>query len=240
VGEDPKVLFPAMLKLLQGPDVALHKQAAQVVFQVGPEAVAELTPLIKKKDAPAIRLVCLQTLAMVGQRAKGAIPELIEALDDPAPQTRWTAARALGNIGPDAKAALEPLAKLEKDADANVVQIARAAITQIKSEPNQKMFRVQGVLTTGDPHDRVRQQMHHVVHNYYMKGGRQYTINLNAVWDNYLRLEDALGQELAQDDDGGGFPNARIIFNAPRDGWYRIIVTSFAPGASGPYTLTVQ
>jgi hypothetical protein len=78
------------------------------------------------------------------------------------------------------------------------------------------------------------------VHTYPMKAGKTYTIDLRAEWDNYLRLENAQGQQLAEDDDGAGFPNARITFRAPADGWYRIIVTSFAPMASGNYTLTIR
>jgi len=145
-----------------------------------------------------------------------------------------TAARALGNIGPDAKAAEDALAKAEKDDDANVRAIAKAALTQIKSDPNVKEFQVQGVLTAGDPFDKVRQQMYHVVHTYQMKKGTQYQIDLTSQWDNYLRLENAQGVQLAFDDDSGGFPNARIIFVAPADGWYRIIVTSFSPRPADP------
>jgi serine protease Do len=73
-----------------------------------------------------------------------------------------------------------------------------------------------------------------------MKSGQKYQIDLRSQWDNFLRLENAQGQQLAQDDDSGGFPNARIIFQAPADGYYRIIVTSYAPGVNGSYTLTVK
>jgi hypothetical protein len=177
---------------------------------------------------------------MIGPRAKNAVGELTKALDDPAPRARMTAARALGNIGLDAKAAQDALAKAEKDNDANVQQIAKAALAQIKAGPDQKVFEVKGVLTPGDPFDSVRTQMFHVVHFYRMKADTTYTIDLISTWDNYLRLENAQGIQLAQDDDSGGFPNARIIFRAPQDGWYRIIVTSYASGASGPYTLRVK
>jgi HEAT repeat protein len=240
VGADPKTLFPAMVKVLRRKDTALHATASQTIFQVGPDAIDEIVSLLKKEEAPGIRLACLQTLAMVGPRAKDGVGELIKALDDPAARARMTAARALGNIGPDAKAAEDALTKAAKDADANVKQIAEAALTQIKADPNQKGFEVKGVLTPGDPFDRVRTQHFHVVHTYQMKAGQTYTIDLNSQWDNYLRLENALGVQLAQDDDSGGFPNARIIFRAPADGWYRIIVTSFGAGASGPYTLRVK
>ncbi|MBM3992649.1 MAG: hypothetical protein FJ303_00605 [Planctomycetes bacterium] len=240
VGGDPKTLFPAMVKVLRRDDTRLHEPAARVIFMVGPDAIDDIADLLKKEKAAGIRLACLQTLAMVGPRAKNAVPELIKALDDAPPRHRMTAARALGNIGPDAKDGLVALAKAAKDTDPHVAQIASAAITQIKADPNRKEFVVQGVLTPGDPLDRVRTSMFHVVHTYPMKKGTRYQIDLTSQWDNYLRLENAQGVQLAQDDDGGGFPNARIIFDAPEDGWYRIIVTSYTPQASGPYTLRVK
>src|SRR5262249_43485834 len=156
----------------------------------------------------------------------------------PKAQIRMTAARALGNIGPDAKGALEALAKMEKDTDANVQKIAQAAVAQIRADPNVKEFQVQGVLTTTDPLDKVSKGCHHVVHTFAMKSGQKYTIDLVSTesgWDNYLRLENAQGQQLAEDDDSGGNLNARIIFTAPADGWYRIIVTSYSAGISGGY-----
>jgi hypothetical protein len=151
-----------------------------------------------------------------------------------------TAARALGNIGPDAKSAAAALSKAEKDDDANVRQVAQAALAQIRADANQKEFQVQGVLTPGDPFDRVRQGHYHVVHTYPMKAGQTYTIDLISPWDNFLRLESPQGRQLAADDDSGGNLNARIIHRATEDGWHRIIVTTYAAGASGNYTLKVR
>jgi serine protease Do len=58
--------------------------------------------------------------------------------------------------------------------------------------------------------------------------------------DPYLILEDDKGNIVAEDDDGGGFPNAKIVFRAPSDGVYRIIATTFNPGEIGGFTLTVR
>lgn len=240
VGADPNALFPAMVKLLRKKEDPLHGQAAQVLFQIGPGAVGKITALLKEEEAPAIRLTCLQTLAMIGPPAKEAVPELTKALADPAPQARMAAARALGNIGPGAKSAVDALQKAEKDADANVQRIAQAALAQIRADQNLKMFQVQGILTAADPRDPVRQGSFHVVHTFPMKAGQTYTINLTSPWDNFLRLENPQGQNVAMDDDSGGNLNARIIYQAPQDGWYRIIVTTFAAGATGSYTLNVR
>ena len=240
IGADPRTLFPAMVKVLRRADTKLHATAAQVIFQVGPDAIPEIVAMLKKEDSPGVRLACLQTLAMVGPPAKEAVGELVRTLDDPAARVRMTAARALGNIGPGAKAAEAALTKATKDTDSNVQSIAAAALVQIRAEPNQKNFEVKGVLTPGDPFDKVRQAHFHVVHTFRMKKGQKYTLDLISAWDNYLRLENPQGIMIAQDDDGGGFPNARIIITAPEDGWYRIIVTTFSGGTSGPYTLRVQ
>jgi HEAT repeat protein len=240
IGADPKRLFPAMVKVLRRADTKLHPLAAQVIYQVGPDAMPQLITMLKTDDTPGVRLACLQTLAMVGPPAKDAVGELIKTLGDANARVRMVAARALGNIGPEAKAAEEALSKAAKDADNNVMQIAEAALAQIKADPNRKEFELKGVLTPGDPIDKVRPGCFHVVHTYRMVKGTNYTILLNSPWDNYLRLESPQGANLAQDDDGQGYPNARIVFTAPADGWYRIIVTTFGQGANGAYTLRVR
>jgi HEAT repeat protein len=240
VGEEPRTLLPAMIKILRRKNDPLHDAAAQVVMQAGPEAVGEIVTALKQEDAAPVRQACLQTLATIGPPAKDAVPELIKALSDPAARNRLNAARALGNIGPDAKDAVDALTQAEKDSDANVKLVSQAALTQIRADPKQKEFQVQGVLTAADPMDRSRKQMHHVVHTYYMKAGQNYTIDLISPWDNYLRLENAQGKQLAEDDDSGGNLNARIVIQAPADGWYRIIVTSYSAGVTGNYTLKVR
>ncbi|MBI3821717.1 MAG: hypothetical protein HY289_03445, partial [Planctomycetes bacterium] len=58
--------------------------------------------------------------------------------------------------------------------------------------------------------------------------------------DPYLILEDAKGNKVAEDDDGGGFPNAKIVFRCPTDGVYRIICTTFNPSETGTFTLIVR
>jgi hypothetical protein len=79
------------------------------------------------------------------------------------------------------------------------------------------------------------------VYTYPMRAGKQYVIDLqSAQFDSYLRLEDARGWHLAEDDDSGGNLNARIIFVPPQDGTYRIVATTFDPGAMGGYRLTVR
>jgi hypothetical protein len=107
--------------------------------------------------------------------------------------------------------------------------------------PGKVVHRAQGRLTRDDPVDRVRQTSHQKTHALKMAAGRTYAIDLHSdQFDSYLRLEDSEGHQLAEDDDGGGFPHARITFAPTRTDIYRIIVTTFNPDEAGAYTLTVR
>src|SRR4029077_2944233 len=94
-----------------------------------------------------------------------------------------------------------------------------------------------------DPPDRIRASNPHKVHDYKMKAGSVHVISLvsknkKEALDNYLRIENSAGKNLAEDDDSGGWPNARLIFKAPADDTYRIIVTAYS--GVGDYILTVR
>jgi serine protease Do len=58
-------------------------------------------------------------------------------------------------------------------------------------------------------------------------------------FDAYLRLLDRKGNQLAEDDDGGGDLNARIIHGIEADGDYQIVATSL-DGQLGKFTLRVR
>ena len=96
----------------------------------------------------------------------------------------------------------------------------------------------QGQLDPGDAPDPVRNRPAKV-HTVRLAKDKTYIIELRSTdFDSYLRLEDAAGKQLAHDDDGAGFPNARLRFAAPHDGDYRLIATSF-DGKTGRYTLRI-
>lgn len=107
-------------------------------------------------------------------------------------------------------------------------------------QANAELLKIDDSLANTDPKDKVRANSWHKVHPFRMTAGKSYTIDMtSSQFDPYLRLEDAKGAQLAQDDDGGDFTNARIFFTAPRTEEYRIIATSFSSG-TGKYTLTVH
>lgn len=99
---------------------------------------------------------------------------------------------------------------------------------------------LQGQLTPASERDPGRGGHYCKIYPVSMKAGQLYSIDMvsNAL-DSYLRLESPSGQPLAADDDGGGYPHARIVFPAQADGVYRVIATTYRGGATGNYTVQI-
>jgi predicted Zn finger-like uncharacterized protein len=73
-----------------------------------------------------------------------------------------------------------------------------------------------------------------------LQAGKTYVINLKSgSFDPYLLLQGPTGQIMSEDDDGGGFPNARITIRAAQTGIHRVVITSF-DGKTGPFQLTIN
>ena len=71
--------------------------------------------------------------------------------------------------------------------------------------------------------------------------GKSYQIDMTSGnFDCYLGVRDGKNKLLAEDDDSGGGTNARLVFEAPEDGVFRIITTSFNAGENGPFNLRIQ
>ena len=75
-----------------------------------------------------------------------------------------------------------------------------------------------------------------------IEAGKSYQIDMKSpAFDSYLYFESPGGKILAQDDDGGGYPSARIIHKATETGKHRIIATHFGGGGNlGEFTVTVR
>jgi serine protease Do len=98
-----------------------------------------------------------------------------------------------------------------------------------------------GSLSAEDKKDRARTNSYAKTYLVNMVKGQDYLIELDSgAFDAYLRVEDRAGKQLAFDDDGGDDTNARLVFTAPADGAYRIIVTSFENARTGAFALRVS
>jgi serine/threonine protein kinase/Flp pilus assembly protein TadD len=81
------------------------------------------------------------------------------------------------------------------------------------------------------------------VHAWNLVAGRAYVIDLESTaFDAFLKLQDAQGKIVAENDDiePGVNLNARLVFTAPADGVYRLVATSFEPAGIGAYTLRIR
>jgi hypothetical protein len=101
-------------------------------------------------------------------------------------------------------------------------------------------LKVESKLTNDDPEDVLGPKNRYKIYTVKMVANRTYTIDLVSTdFDAFLRLTDAQFRKLAEDDDGGGDLNSRIVFIPKTDGSYHIIATSL-DGQLGSYTLTVR
>jgi thiol-disulfide isomerase/thioredoxin len=122
-----------------------------------------------------------------------------------------------------------------------VLALVPAGWVRAAGGKDEKGLNVTGKLTTDDPFDKVRAKSYAKTYKFKMVEGKTYQIDMKSkAVDSYLRLEDSTGKQLAFDDDGGGFPDARIVFKAPKDDTYVIICTTFGGGETGEFTLTVM
>jgi hypothetical protein len=110
------------------------------------------------------------------------------------------------------------------------------------------LLEVKGELMANDPPFKVEfgtDRKHCKSNDIKLTAGQVYVIDMTSPpggmrrLDSYLYLLDSKGKVLRSDDDGGGFPNARIIFPPTETGDYRIISTGLGD-ALGEFTMTVR
>src|SRR5438874_13319768 len=85
-----------------------------------------------------------------------------------------------------------------------LVPAAWAGDDKDKKDGSDAAFKIEGKLTKDDPADKIRTSNPHKAHEYKMKAGSVYVIKMISKspkdLDNYLRLEDSAGNNLAEDD----------------------------------------
>lgn len=99
----------------------------------------------------------------------------------------------------------------------------------LKIRPTKALLTKQGKLTEDSEAHAVK-----------LTPGFRYFISLTSKdFDAFLRVEDANGQVLAKDDDGGSGNNAQLTLEPTREGIYKVLVSSFGDTGRGAYSLTV-
>ena len=74
-------------------------------------------------------------------------------------------------------------------------------------------------------------------HAFPCRAGQSVQLDATSSWDNFVRVLDPSGRQVAYDDDSGPERNARVRFTCSTSGTYRAGVQSYRPGDHGAYTL---
>ena len=145
IGPDAKVAVPALIKALGDKALEVRMRAAQALGKIGDEAAAPaLTKALKDHELVAIH--AHYALAKITSKPQEHVPSLIEALKGKAEDwtVRSNAAEALGEIGPDAKAAVPALTEALGDDPPVLVYVhyALAKITGRKEDHMRALTRI--------------------------------------------------------------------------------------------------
>ncbi|MBI1830399.1 MAG: redoxin domain-containing protein [Planctomycetes bacterium] len=119
------------------------------------------------------------------------------------------------------------------------VATSSAAVPKAGADEKKKeappILKMSGELKENDPKDEKQADSPSQKHKVKLEAKKVYQIDLKSKdFDSYLRLLDPKGKEVAFDDDGGGFPDARIVYKTKVAGEYTIVVTCF-PDKTGKF-----
>ena len=125
---------------LDAPEDYYRKQAAQLLFEVAetyPVDEFDLERLLHDKDV-GVRVYIAKVHWLKHHDAKAVVPVLVESLDRSShqsyyyPQILNAALHLLGEIGPDAREAAEPLKNIQQDPDPAVAKLAAETLSKIQ------------------------------------------------------------------------------------------------------------
>jgi HEAT repeat protein len=115
--------------------------------------IRDLVTAVNAADERA-RLVAMDSLGLLGEKAAAAVPTLVTALKDPSAAVRSHAAQALGAIGAPAKPAVPELATLIADPDKVVRREAVEAIGRIHPGADVSVPLLTKLIENADPQTR--------------------------------------------------------------------------------------
>lgn len=138
IGPGAKAAVPELIKCLENTEGKPAHAAVYALGMIGPEAKpadTALVAILKDSDNSLSVLSAWSLFKIHGANQRSAeilLPELITGLSSPMPQSRLLAAETLGDFGPFAKSAAEPLERLANDSNEQVKAAATKALASIK------------------------------------------------------------------------------------------------------------
>jgi len=153
VGPGAKAAVPSLAEALKDPDQWVRNYAAQSLGRIGPDAAPAVAGLVAALQDQGIRHSAIQSLEKIGPAAaEPAVPALIELVRSPGEptgpeksasgryvpsqgaMTRVLAIKALGAMGPRAKAAIPALNGARKDEDPSVRYAAEDVLRKLQGK----------------------------------------------------------------------------------------------------------
>jgi len=128
--------LPRLRRRLADPDPNFRRIAARALGGLAEKAEPAADELIARMFNDDDLVVCREAahaLGAIGRPVSRVVPALAEVVADAetAPSTRFAAVTALGQIGPSARSALEPLREVARDTDPNLATAARKALAAV-------------------------------------------------------------------------------------------------------------
>jgi HEAT repeat protein len=125
-------VVPVLSRFLEDRDPALRRLAVTALANVGEGARPAVPNLIKLLEDKDLHDPAAEALVKIG---RGAVPDLVAALDDHDFRRRLEVIVLLGKIGPEARQALGPLSVIaSKDQYPRVRRAADDALKKIQGE----------------------------------------------------------------------------------------------------------
>lgn len=153
--ESGNAAVQALAELLNDPDEAVRKEAADTLSLIGPASLPLLMQALADKESVPKRQLAAEALMSMAKKASKAVPALIEALKDPDVGVRKMVTVALREMGAEAKDAVIDLTiMLLKDTDKDVRENACLALIQINPDPKIAFSAYKGALR--DKEENVR------------------------------------------------------------------------------------
>jgi tetratricopeptide (TPR) repeat protein len=144
---------------------------------------------------------------------------------------------------------IERLAHAQKDPNFKGIRESLATLPdseqlawrKLWADMEQLLKQAGGSLNTTRLQGNLKDESHQQTHDHKLEAGIAYVIDMrSAAFDTYLKLLDAKGTLIADNDDiAPNDLNSRIIFTPKESGTFRIVATSYQERGRGPYTLTI-
>ena len=131
---EPKArIVAALSRALESKVAAVRVTAVDALGSLGPDAQPAAVALVRRLDDQMwVATAAAEALSSLG---RPAVPPLIEAFNQGSADVRMAICRVLGNIGPDAAAAIPVLEKALPAAPPSLQERIQLALSQIRAKP---------------------------------------------------------------------------------------------------------